>query len=179
MLKRIYNNYILHVFKKIDRLKTYIFPKRYELKIEKIVYSENTYHLILRIIDQTNSMNLSINQIFCNKMLIDRMSPIDAYICGIIYSLDKYSLIFHNASNLINYFNLYNHGYVVDETLDLIDINFYAGKVKIKAGKFIRNIEYNELALQPYLLNGLKSWQTAKLGAISLEYNVDKLCLNS
>lgn len=179
MSKKIYKNFfLLNLNKYIVFLKSFLFPKRYDLKIKKIKYIDYTYILSLQIIDQMQHIKLNIHQIFDNKTFINNMSPIDAYICGIIHSLDVNGLILNNTDYLIDFFKSFNHGYVIESIIKVVDISFYTGEVKIRAGNCTRIMKYNEFIYKPFLLNGLRSIDTSRIGAISLDYYLGGLCLN-
>ncbi len=170
MLKKIHKN--------IQTIAIYMFPKRYALKLEQINYLNNTYIINLRLRDQTYVMSLDIQNLINKRALVDLMSPIDAYICGLTFSLNKNKLIFDEVDDLIRYFAIHNNGYIVNKLFDIGGFNLSNGNIELRIGSLIRNVIYKEFAAKPYLLNGLISYDAAQVGIASLDQTVGDLCQN-
>ncbi len=152
--------------------------EHYTLKLNNITYINNSYNIAVGISNQIQHTNYNINQVFYNKSLIELMSPIDAYLCGVVFSLEKNLLHCTEFDILLAYFKNYNNSQVMGSFINLMNIDLFNQIVTVQIGNIKKQMKYTDFICNPYLINGLQSYEAARLGVISMDYAIGEACLN-
>lgn len=135
-----------------------------------------TYVLQLSITAQKQQTGYTINQIFQNKNLIEMMSPIDAYMCGVILSLEKNMLSYANINTLLCYLSKYNKGRIISTYIRLINIDLFNKIITVNIGDSTKQIQLKDFIQKPYLLNCFRSCDAAQIGILSMDDSIGIAC---
>lgn len=166
-------------FIKLVKFYQNFFSNNYLLKLESIELKSDGYVLIFRVIQSTETLQIKASSIRKEHNIIQSISPIDAYLCGIVEMLHFRKISLKNTDFLLEYFAKQNNGKKIPALLWLYAINL-GGKttfiVKPKCIDHSKEIPYKEIARKPFILQGLSSRDAMDIGVASANRFIGEIC---
>lgn len=155
----------------IRDLLAWLVSKEYQLKLESYYYcsKKQSYFLIFRVRGKTSIRVVDIEDVCYDKDLLSMIHPIDAYMTGIIYSIQKNKII--TEFNLMDYFRDYDSYIVVEPFLNIEDHHMNNDLISLKNKKSNESLKVPILDFyrKPFLLHGVGSVASNQLGFFTSE----------
>ncbi len=107
----------------IENFIIFCYSKEYQLKLESYSYCDKhkSYLLVFRVGGKKVFRIITVDDVCFDKELLSMIHPVDAYIVGIIYAIQKNGIIV--KSNLMDYFKDYN-SYAIIEPFLSVEIDY-------------------------------------------------------
>jgi hypothetical protein len=151
-------------------------PQNY-LALDNIVYSDKhkNYIACFNAIGGNYCVTLPIDQVILDDGLLNTISPIDAFICGITFNLWKNNVVTPSLSRVIDYFANYNSEYVCPRCVKLSQIDYMGSTITIKVAGTTRTIDMAKIAEHGFLIMGFSPYDAMTVGLCVIEYYLKML----
>lgn len=157
------------------------FAHQYILQIDNFYCTrQGDYILNLRFRNKSYILTVSIKDIFYDKMFFYFISPIDAYMMGIIYGMYEHKIIYNDSEDFLEYFRKYNIPQI-SEPMILVSERRCLGLndeifLKPKFHNKIIKTSWRDIAKKLYLIQSLSATDAAAVGVISINGFMNELC---
>jgi hypothetical protein len=156
----------------------FYYSNEYQLKLENYYYcdKQESYLLMFRVRGKGVFKTLNIEQVCNDKDLLAMIHPVDSYIAGIIYGMQKNKIIFE--SNIMTHFSDYSSYVIIEPFLDvqghqMDDEDFIL--LRGKNNQELFNVPILDFCDKPFLLHAVGSVASNQFGFFMSEKFIAKI----
>ena len=149
---------------------------QYELRLVNYKFCNNSNNIfaILKPRFSRFKLNIPIMEVISNYNYLSKIHPYDCYIIGVLYRLLQENIPLNQKKQLLK--SQHNNEKIISH-IKFIGLDYVAGALKFNIGKSQteHNILISDFLNNAYMIRGLNSIESSKLGFIVTDYLLDRI----